>query len=331
LNQKKQVVLVTGATGYIGSQVVYALREMFGDGLHVKALVRERSGIGVLSDPAVEIVRGDILNPVSLLEPFDAVDAVFHCAGLVAYTKQCRNLLYETNVTGTSNVVDVCLQKGVGRLVMTSSVAATGVKEGAEQADEETAFSDWQHGIAYMESKRLAEIEGERGIAEGLDVVMVNPGVVLGRGKGRSAVLNSSTRAVTSIYQGKIFLYPSGGLSLVDILDVARAHIEVWKKGQTGERYIIVSENCSYKELFSMIREIPGSSDRTVFPASSALYGIAGAGGELFSLLSGRRPYITLESMRLARRYLYYSNRKSVERLAMSYRPVKEILQSIVT
>jgi len=331
LNQKKQVVLVTGATGYIGSQVVYALQEMFGDGLHVKALVRESSEVAVLSDPEVEIVRGDILNPISLLEPFESVDAVFHCAGLVAYTKQCRNMLYETNVTGTSNVVDVCLQKGVGRLVITGSVAAQGVKEGIEPADEETDFSEWQHRIAYMESKRLAEIEGERGIAEGLDVVMVNPGVVLGRGEGHPVVLNSSTKAVTSIYQGKIFLYPSGGLSLVDIRDVARAHIEVWKKGETGERYIIVSENCSYKDLFSMIREIPGSSPRAAFPVGSALYGIAGTGGELFSLLSGRRPYITLESMRLARRYLYYSNRKSIERLAMTYRPVKEILQSIVT
>ncbi|MBL6956833.1 MAG: NAD-dependent epimerase/dehydratase family protein [Chlorobium phaeobacteroides] len=331
MNQKKQVVLVTGATGYIGSQVVYALRKMFGDGLHVKALVRENSEVAVLSDPEVEIVRGDILNPISLLEPFESVDAVFHCAGLVAYTKQSRNRLYETNVTGTSNVVDVCLQKGVGRLVLTSSVAAQGVKEGIEQADEETAFSEWQHRIAYMDSKRLAEIECERGIAEGLDVVMVNPGVVLGRGEGHPVVLNSSTKAVQSIYQGKIFLYPSGGLSLVDIRDVARAHIEVWKKGETGERYIIVSENCSYKELFSMIREIPGSSPRAAFSAGNALYGIAGTGGELFSLLSGKRPYITLESMRLARRYLYYSNRKSVESLAMSYRPVKEILQSIVT
>ncbi len=272
MNQKKQVVLVTGATGYIGSQVVYALRKMVGDGLHVKALVRENPEVAVLSDPEVEIVRGDILNPISLLEPFESVDAVFHCAGLVAYTKQSRNRLYETNVTGTSNVVDVCLQKGVGRLVLTSSVAAQGVKEGIEQADEETAFSEWQHRIAYMDSKRLAEIECERGIAEGLDVVMVNPGVVLGRGEGHPVVLNSSTKAVQSIYQGKIFLYPSGGLSLVDIRDVARAHIEVWKKGETGERYIIVSENCSYKELFSMIREIPGSSPRAAFSAGNALY-----------------------------------------------------------
>lgn len=323
-------MLVTGATGYIGSQVVHALRKMFGDSLHIKALVRESSDIAVLAHHGVEIVRGDIMNPLSLLEPFYSADAVFHCAGLVAYTRNYRRMLHDTNVTGTANVVNACLQQEVTRLVLTSSVAAIGVEEEDEPANEETVFRDWQYRIAYMESKRLAEMEGQRGIAEGLDVVMVNPGVVIGRGEGRSAVTNSATNAVKSIYQGKIFLYPDGGLSLVDIRDVARAHIDVWRNGQAGERYIIVSGNWSYKDLFSMIREMPGSSERVAVSAGKPLYGIAGAGGELFALLTGRRPYISLESMQLAKRNLYYSNRKSVDRLGMTYRPVREIVQSIV-
>lgn len=323
-------MLVTGATGYIGSQVVHALQKTYSDSLHIRALVRPGSDLSVLRGLPVEIVQGDIMNPASLQEPFLSVEAVFHCAGLVAYTKNYRHNLYETNVTGTANVVNVSIQNRVERLVLTSSVAAIGVEEGGEPADEETAFSGWQHRIAYMESKRLAEMEGLRGIAEGLDVVMVNPGVVIGKDERAFAVTNSATEAVASIYRGGIPVYPSGGMSLVDIRDVARAHIEAWKKGKKGERYIIVSENRSYGELFAIIREFPGNNIKFAVSADTVLYGIVGAGGELFALLTGGRPYISLESMQLARRKLYYSNSKSVEKLGMSYRPVREILQSIV-
>lgn len=330
LDTKKRVVLVTGATGYIGSQVVYALQKLCGDTLHIRALVRPSSDLSVLSGLPVEIVKGDILNPASLHEPFLSADAVFHCAGLVAYAKNHRRELHQTNVAGTANVVNACLQKGVNRLVLTSSVAALGVKDGGEPADEETTFNDWQRRIAYMESKRLAEMEGERGIAEGLDVVMVNPGVVVGRSEGFPAFTNSATKAMERIYQGRIPLYPSGGISLVDIWDVARAHLEVWSKGKRGERYIIVSENRSFGELFAMIRELPGSRMRFAVSAVESFYGIVGMGGELYALLTGSRPYISLESMQLARRKLYYSNRKSISKLGMSYRPVRDIVQSVV-
>ncbi|MCG8345286.1 MAG: NAD-dependent epimerase/dehydratase family protein [Chlorobiales bacterium] len=330
MEKNKRIALVTGAAGYIGSQVAYTLLKMFGDTVHVRALVRERSDLSVLSGMPVEIRQGDILDPASLQESVLSAEVVFHCAGLVAYTKNCRNNLHETNVTGTANVVDACLQNGVGRLVLTSSVAAIGVKEDSEPADEDTAFCGWQHGIAYMESKRLAEMEGRRGIAEGLDVVMVNPGVVIGKGESKPVVTNSATGAIKSIYDGKMPLYPSGGLSLVDIRDAARAHIEAWRKGEKGGRYIVVSGNTSYGELFAMIRELPGSKMNFAVSAAEPLYKIAGVGGELFALVTGRRPYISLESMQLAQRKLYYANSKSVEKLGMSYRPVKETVESIV-
>ena len=306
------------------------LQKKYGGEAHIRALVRESSDVSILSGLPVEIMQGDITDPVSLQEPFDSVDVVFHCAGLVAYTKNCRQRLYQTNVRGTAHVVNTCLRSGVGRLVLTSSVAAIGLTDNGAYAHEETVFSDWQHRIAYMETKRLAEMEGRRGIAEGLDVVSVNPGVVIGKGEGPGQHTNSATEAVIAIHRGKIPLFPSGGLSLVDIRDVAQAHLEVWQKGVTGERYIVVSENWSYRKLFEMIRELPGKRPGVTVSAGKILYGIAGLGGELYALFTGRKPYISVESMQLAKRNLFYSNRKSVEKLDMAYRPVRETVHAIV-
>ena len=322
-------MLVTGATGYIGSQIVRALRKRCGDAVGIRALVRETSDRSVLEGVSVQFVRGDLMNPVSLKDACASVDTVFHCGGLVAYTWNHRHRLYDVNVTGTGNIVNACLDAGVRRMVHTSSVAAVGVKGDGETADENAVFSDWQHGISYMESKRLAEMETRRGIAEGLDVVMVNPGVVIGKGGEAFPVSNSATETICGIYRGRIPFHPSGGLGFVDIRDVARAHLAAWEKGECGERYIIVSGNVSYRELFDMIRGLPGSAPRRAFQAGRSLGILAGAGGELFSLMTGRRSHISFEGMRLARKKLYYSNAKSIERLGMAYRPVRESIASI--
>ncbi len=322
-------MLVTGATGYIGSQVVRALHRALGDAVRIRALVRDSSNTALLEGLPVEFIRGDVMNPVSLRDACVSVDTVFHCAGLVAYTWNFRHRLYDINVTGTANIVNACLESGVRRMVHTSSVAAVGVRENGRPADEGTAFMDWQRRISYMESKHLAEMEARRGIAEGLDVVMVNPGVVIGRVGGPQTVTNSATETVAAIYRGTVPVYPSGGLSFVDIGDVARAHLAAWEHGERGERYIVVSENMSYSELFGMIRDLPGSSGRRAFEAGRPLSVLAGAGGELFSLFTGGKSHISLEGMRLARKKLYYSNARSVGSLGMRYRPVREIVASI--
>ncbi|RNA65467.1 NAD-dependent epimerase/dehydratase family protein [Prosthecochloris sp. ZM_2] len=329
MGDNRQVILVTGATGYIGSEVVRALNRRYGDGVQVRALVRPGSSQDALRGEEVERVEGDLLEPLSLLDACHGVSAVFNCAGLIAYSGNYRHRLYRTNVAGTENLVNACLYQGVKRLVHTSSVAAAGVSESGEPATEITPFADWQHRIAYMESKYLAEMEGRRGIAEGLDVVFVNPGVVIGRPSDPEAPLNSSTRAVQAIYRGRMPLYPAGGISIVDVQDVAGAHLAAWVSGVCGERYLVTAGNYSFAELFTMIGELPGSSTRKTFEAPSLLHSVFGVGGELYATLSGTRPYISIESMKLARKKLFYSNRRSVEELGMVYRSVRETLRSI--
>ncbi|TNJ37870.1 NAD-dependent epimerase/dehydratase family protein [Prosthecochloris vibrioformis] len=330
LVESKQVILVTGATGYIGSRLLHELLLRFGDGWRIRALVRHGSSKEALEVLPVELVYGDLMDPVSLIEACQGVSVVFNCAGHIAYSRNQLGVLYNVNVRGTAALVDACLECGVGRLVHTSSVAAIGVAPKGLPATEETTFREWQHRIAYMESKHLAEMECMRGVAEGLEVVMVNPAVVVGRGRTAGGVENASTRAIRDIYMGRIPVYPSGGISLVGIDDVVQAHIAAWQNGVSANRYIITAGNYSFRELFTTVRQLPGGSGKPVFEAALAFQKLAGMAGELFALVTGGRPYISVESMRLAREQLFYSNQRSLTELEIQYQSVEEVLSSIL-
>ncbi|NTV03166.1 MAG: SDR family oxidoreductase [Chlorobiaceae bacterium] len=327
-------ILITGATGYLGAQLVFGLLRKFGDGVACRVTVRAGSDAGFLKGLPVEIVMADMLDPHAVAEAVQGAEAVFHCAGLIAYTSNYRDRLYETNVLGTRNVVDACLAGGVRRLVATSSIAAVGMPghlDGSRASNESSAFSEWQRRNPYMESKHLAELECRRGAAEGLDVVMVNPGVVVGKGEGKDAPGSSSNEVLRMIYRGALPFCPDGGTGFVDVRDVAEALIAAWEHGHAGERYIIVGENISFRDLFARIAALPGSSAKRPVMVSGALATAAGIGGELWSWLSGRPSFISIESMRQASRQAEYSNRRSVQELGIGYRPFEETLKTLIS
>jgi dihydroflavonol-4-reductase len=326
-------ILITGATGYIGAQLVLALLREYGDGIRCRVTVRAGSDTGFLGLLPVETVVADLRDPVAVNEAVHGAEVVFHCAGMIAYTSNFRNRLYETNVLGTRNVVNACIAAGVSRLVATSSIAAIGSDDKAEadrESNEGSVFSEWQRRNVYMESKHLAELECRRGAAEGLDVVSVNPGVVVGTGVGGDTPGSSSNEVLRMIYRGSLPFCPEGGTGFVDVLDTVDAHIAAWKKGRAGERYIVVGENLAFRELFGRIASLPGSRAKTPFTVSGPLASATGLGGELWSILSGRPSFISMESIRQASRTSVYSNRKSVHDLGMRYRPFEETLKSAI-
>jgi dihydroflavonol-4-reductase len=326
-------ILITGATGYIGARLLVELIERFGDGVRCRVAVRDGSDVSFLGSLPVEIVRADMHDPVAVNEAVKGSEVVFHCAGMIAYTNNFRNRLYDTNVLGTRHVVDACLEAGVKRLVATSSIAAVGSSDkddGAPESNEQTVFTEWQRHNVYMESKHLAELECRRGVAEGLDVVMVNPGVVIGRNSGRALPGSSSNEVLRMMYDGRLPFCPGGSTGFVDVRDVADAHIAAWQKGVSGERYIIVGENLSFRELFQRIAALPGSRSGKPFRIGGVAGMAAGAGGELYSLLTNRPSFISIESLRQASHQARYSNQRSVRELGMSYRPFDETLRSAV-
>ena len=322
-------ILITGATGYIGAQLVYGLLRQFGSTVRCRVTVRNGSDASFFDDLPVEIVRADVHDPMAIIEAVQGAEVVFHCAGLIAYTSSFRNRLYETNVIGTRNVVNACLAANVKRLVVTSSIAAVGAEEVLE-SDEQSTFNEWQRRNPYMESKHLAELECLRGVAEGLDVVMVNPGVVIGRGEGKNAPGSSSNEVLQMIYRGKLPLCPVGGTGFVDVRDVIAAHIAAWQKGETGERYIIVGESLTFRELFARIAALPGSHAKPPLMVEGALGITAGAAGDLWSLLTGRPSFISIESIRQASRLTVYSNQRSVQELGITYRPFADTLGTVI-
>jgi len=233
---------------------------------------------------------------------------------------------------GTRNLVDACIAGNVRRLVATSSIAAIGIPvsgNGQEESNEQGTFDAWQRRNVYMESKHLAELECQRGVAEGLDVVFVNPGVVIGRGDGQHAPDSSSNEVLRLIYNGKLPFCPDGATGFADVRDVARAHIAAWEQGKPGERYIVVGENMAFRKLFDTIASIPGSSVKKTVRVSKTAGMAAGAAGELWSVLTGKPSFISIESIRAASRQIRYSNRKSVQELGMVYTPLVETLKTI--
>jgi len=219
----------------------------------------------------------------------------------------------------------------VRRLVMTSSIAAAGVPEDGSLVTEGSSFQDWQHRNNYAESKHLAELEGLRGVAEGLEVVIISPGVVIGRDPLNPASLSSSNEVLRMVHKGLVPVFPTGGTGFVDVRDVADALVAGWRKGKSGERYLVVGHNLLFSELFRRIGNLPGSSGMKPFSLPGMARMLAAAGGELYSLLFNRPSFISFESIGLASRRLFYSNSLSTEELQVNYRPLEESLRSAVT
>jgi nucleoside-diphosphate-sugar epimerase len=314
-------VLVTGASGFLGSYLLLALLRQ---GYQVRALVRQQKRPDWI-DPAslagVEWVEGDILDILSLEEAMEGMDAVIHSAAMVSFAAQDSQQLYQINTSGTAHVVDAAIEKKIKRLVHISSVAALGRIAGGGVVNENAKWKEGPLHTHYARSKFQAELQAWRGFAEGLDTVIVNPSTILGYGDWEQ----SSCAIFKQLYDGFRW-YTSGLNGFVDVRDVARATVMLLEKANGGQRYIVNGDNWTFQQLQFCIAD-GFKRKRPSMKASGLLLGLAWRIEAIRSLLTGKRPLLTRESARVARSATRFDNSKLLcDFPDFSYTPLEQTI-----
>lgn len=317
-----QKVLVTGGTGFLGA---YIIQELLQKGYTVRA-IRRSSKLPAFIDAGclekAEWVEGDVLDVVSLQDAMEGMDVVIHAAATVSFLKKERKQMYQVNADGTANVVNMALEQGIRRLVHISSVAALGRTADGGQVDEEKKWEDNKVNTHYARSKFKAELEVWRGIAEGLDAVILNPSTILGYGDWNS----SSSAIFKNIHKGFKW-YTPGINGFVDVEDVARVAVLLMESGISAERFIVNAENWAFQKLQNSIAD-GLSRPRPSKAASPFLLGIAWRLEKIKSLFTGHKPLLTRESAKVACSRTYFDNTKILKALpGFSFTPLEETIR----
>lgn len=253
--------LITGGTGFLGAHLAASLLK---NGKNVGILKRPFSSSKELKIiflfhfgecymdyyQQISFFEGDITDPSSLEEVIPLVDTVYHCAAVVSFDKKDSRLLQNSNVEGTANLVNVMLKYPHKKLCYVSSIGALGRSENGEAIDENTMWVNTGMNTMYSRSKYLAELEVWRGIAEGINCVIVNPGIIIGPGDW-----NKGTCKLFPLVQKGMKYYTQGINGYVDVRDVAETMVLLTESSLHSERYILISENLSYRDLLNGIAE----------------------------------------------------------------------------
>jgi nucleoside-diphosphate-sugar epimerase len=326
----KERVFVTGATGLIGTHL---LLDLVKEGFSVRALKRENSDLNTVKRifeyygsanlyTQIEWVLGDITDILSLEEALVDVAKVYHTAALVSFNPDDKVQLYKINIEGTANVVNACLTKDVKKLCYVSSTAAVGKSVKGEIVTEKQAWLEEEITSNYAVSKHYAENEVWRGIAEGLDAVMVNPCVIIGPGD----ISRSSGTLFGTVKKGLKF-YTSGANAFVDVRDVAQAMIALMQSDIKSDRFLLIGENLSFKDLFEKIAISLG-----VKPPSILVKGIwvevSWRVEKVRSFLTRKAPMVTSESAQSAVSTTRYSAKKVEEAIGVNFRKMDEATQN---
>ncbi|MBK7762774.1 MAG: NAD-dependent epimerase/dehydratase family protein [Bacteroidetes bacterium] len=243
------MILVTGASGLVGQHLLEALTA---SGVTIRAMYRKSipKFYTNIQSKYVQWVEADLLDLASLDQAFEQVTHVYHCAAWVNYDPRLDEEMLRVNAEGTANVVNMCLHKKIIKLCYVSSISTIGSKPNNEAADEQTEIEEGEQSSNYSLSKVEAEMEVWRGIAEGLNAVIINPGIILGEGDDS----RSSTK-LFKIVQKEFPYYTLGSTAWVDVKDVVKIMIGLMNHEIHSERFIVSAGNFSYKEIFSMMAQ----------------------------------------------------------------------------
>jgi dihydroflavonol-4-reductase len=316
---REKNVCVTGGTGLLGYHIV-------------KILLDSRARVRVLALPPhqqhplhqearVDLVFGDVREPRLVQRCLADRDLIFHTAGVVAVWGPSLQRVRDVHIKGTRNVLAAAPR--ATRVVLTSSVVTVGASKTAEPLTEDSPFRPDGLKIDYIHAKRAAEQIALEGAAAGRDVVVTNPGYLIGPEDYERSIMG---RFCTRFWRGLIPVAPPGGLNLADVRDIARGHLLAAEHGRSGRRYILGGENRSFPEFMALLARIGGLKPRAIPSLPCwALTVIAGC-AECRSLLTREQPYPSLQHSRLNRYYWYYRSDRARRELGYQNRPLADCL-----
>ncbi|MCX2573455.1 NAD-dependent epimerase/dehydratase family protein [Pedobacter sandarakinus] len=316
------MILVTGGTGFLGSELIKQLTDK---GFAVRALKRNTSNIPFLiaNNKLIDWRVADLNEPGDLEDAFEGITQVYHCAAFVSLSAKHKKKLFHVNISGTSNIVNLCAEYSC-RLVHVSSVAALGnPKKGQKEITEKDFWEYDAKAHAYGLSKYEGEMEVWRGINEGLDAVIVNPSVIIGKNAGFEG-----SGAIFKLIKTGFPFYTQGASGFVDVEDVAMAMVMLMNTKFSGERFIISSENVNYKDLFEQI----AAGFNVAPPVKEAkpwMLGIAWRALKLASLFTQSEPSITKETAQSSTTFSYYSNDKIIAQTGIAFKPIAQSIKEI--
>ena len=326
------MILVTGATGLVGGNLIWYLLQQ---NERVSATRRQSSNIEPLrkifsfytSEPEVYLQRidwkiADVLDEQSLFDAFSGIDVVYHCAAVVSLGNNA-GILSDTNIIGTRNIVHASLDCRIKKLCFVSSIAACGKANDKLEIDEEAIWEDHPQRSQYTRSKYFSELEVWNGIKKGLNAVIVNPGVIL----GVSGTNTGSSQLFSQVKKGLIF-YTNGGSGYVDVRDVVRAMIQLTLSEISGERFVLVGENCSNKEVLSWMADGYEKPRPKICIGKSLLFSI-GYLSEILGKIFRFTPLIDRGTARSATHREYYSSNKIKEMIGFEFTPIEKCIAEI--
>jgi dihydroflavonol-4-reductase len=320
----RDAVLLTGATGFVGSAIARSLLE---SGYGVRALVRPSSVRNNLAGLDLETYDGDLGDPAALLQAMNGARYAVHAAADYRLFARDPDSLLRTNIEGTRNVMEAALRAGCERVVYTSSVATIATRADAVPADESTPLDERDAIGTYKRSKVVAErivlamVERER-----LPAVIVNPSTPVGP---RDIKPTPTGRVIVEAASGRVPAFVETGMNLVHVDDVARGHVEALINGRIGERYILGGDNVPLVTMLSDIARLTGHrAPRWKLPRGP-LYPLA-ALAEAFARVFAREPLLTRDGLRLSKNWMFFTRAPADRELGYRTRPYVEGLRDAI-
>ncbi|MFN0728391.1 NAD-dependent epimerase/dehydratase family protein [Polaribacter gochangensis] len=327
------MILVTGGTGLVGSHLLYQLTVK---NENIKAIYRTETSFVTVKKifsyftddvdshfSKIDWIQADITDIPSLTEAFKDVSIVYHAAALVSFDAKEYRKMRQINIEGTANIVNKCISNSVKKLCYVSSIAAIGNAINNEIVTEENEWNKESNNNGYAITKHGAEMEVWRGSQEGIDVIIVNPGVILGAG-----FWDLNTGQLFSKVAKGFSLYSDGVTGFVGVKDVAKAMIQLTQSSVKNEQFVLVAENNSFREIFTLIANQFGKKPPTI-RVSKTLSNFLRRADAVVTFITRKKRLITKDSVKSLHGKTYYSSEKIIKKIGFNFKSTEEVIEEV--